>query len=460
MTEDTTSTESHESEPTNPDHTDTGPDPGVVAALDAVATPLASTGRDEPLDDLAAFGDAVADARIVALGEATHGTREFSQIKARLLRYCVTELGTRTIGFEANVAESLAIDEYVVHGEGNPSEALEGIYLWTCNTEAVLGLLEWLREFNAGRPLNDRVRFHGFDAQYTGGSVDRLLTYFDRVDPDFVERIRGDLETIADGGTGPTRDDHVAERLTAGDRALPRIRERLDDRRDAYVETSGERAWAFADRHLRTIERALEYRDAMADPDEEDLVGSNAGVTEELLRIRETAMADGIDWLLDRTGNGPLVCWAHDAHVAVADDRAGDARTRSMGGRLADRHGDDYRALGFTFGRGAVRSIGIVSADECDGTERELGTWPFDGPLPGTVDATVDATGHDLALLDLQTASEDDRLGDWLRTERPHHSVGATYDPDAPGEYTDPYTTGEAFDLLIHVSATTPSRGL
>jgi len=126
-----------------------------------------------------------------------------------------------------------------------------------------------------------------------------------------------------------------------------------------------------------------------------------------------------------------------------------------MGARLRERHGDGYRPLGFAFGAGDLRAIGEVETDE--GTEYHLRTWSFDGPLAGTVDAAVDATGHDLALVDLGRAT-DDRLADWVATERPHHSVGATYDADDPGEHTKPYAPGEAFDLLVHVADTTPSR--
>lgn len=456
MTGDTTPTESHANDRT----TDDEPDPAVLAALADAATPLATADPDEPLEDLAPLGDALADASIVALGEATHGTREFFELKARLIRYCVERLGTRTIGLEANAGECLAIDEYVVHGDGNPRDALDGIHFWTWNVESVLDLLEWLREFNADRPPEDRVRFQGFDAQYTQGSVDRLLAFFERVDPEFGARIAPDLETVGDGGTPTHRNDAVDEQLAAAAGVLPRVRERLDDSWSAYVESAGQRACALAERHLNTVERALDYQETVTDEDE-DLVGSNTGVTDEMLRIRETAMADGIDWLLDRTGDdddGPLVCWAHDAHVAAADQVAGGASTTAMGGRLAERHGDDYLAVGFTFGRGEVRAIGEVPADDGEGADYELGTWSFDGPVPGSLDAALDATGHDLAALDCAAATADDRLAEWLATERPHHSVGATFDEEAPEEYTKPYAPGEAFDWLVHVAETTPSR--
>lgn len=270
----------------------------------------------------------------------------------------------------------------------------------------------------------------------------------------FADEVRAALETIGDDGGPPHDDDAVPERVAARDRVLSRIRERLAERRDDYVETADERAHALAQRHCDTIDSAVAYRETLHGEDV-DVVDGEESVSDEMIAVREAALADGVDWVLDADdGDGPLVCWAHDAHVAAADQRYAGASAPAMGARLRERHGDDYRPLGFTFGAGDVRAIGEVETE--DGPEHELRTWSFDGPLAGTVDAAVDATDHDLALLDLQ--SPDDDLREWAATERPHHSIGATYDADDPADHTKPYAPGEAFDLLVHVAETTPSR--
>ncbi len=445
---------------------DSDPDPAVVDALSGATVPLSTTDLAAPLDDLAPFGEAVADAEVVGLGEATHGSREFFDLKARFIRYCVEELGTRTIGFEANAGETLTVDEYVVHGEGDPEDALEAMYFWTWNTESVRDLLEWLRAFNEDRPLDDRVRFLGFDAQYTKGPVDRLREYFERVDPAFIATVGEDLETLADDGDPPHQDDELPARLAAGERVLPRVRERLDECREAYVDAADEEAWRFARRHLDVLDAVVARQETYVDADGESLVSGDVDVDEETIRVRETAMADGIDWLHEfDDGDGPLVCWAHDAHVAAADQRAGGVRSTAMGGYLRERHGDDYRPLGFTFGRGGLRAIGEVPPDEAetddtpdDDAVHELRAWSFDGPLSGTVDAALEAAVDGPALLNCRRAADDDRLAAWLVTERPHHSTGATFDPETLPEHTKPYAPGEAFDVLVHLPEVTATR--
>ena len=85
--------------------------------------------------DLQPLKPVIGRARIVALGEATHGTREFFQLKHRLLEFLVTEMGFTTFAIEANWPESLAVNDYVLHGRDDAARSLAGLRLWTWNTE-------------------------------------------------------------------------------------------------------------------------------------------------------------------------------------------------------------------------------------------------------------------------------------------------------------------------------------
>lgn len=67
------------------------------------------------------------------------------------------QVGLRLFALEANFAEKLAINDYVTAGAGDPLDALAGIHFWTWDTEEVLALIEWLRNFNEGRPPGDQV---------------------------------------------------------------------------------------------------------------------------------------------------------------------------------------------------------------------------------------------------------------------------------------------------------------
>jgi len=113
--------------------------------------------------DMQPLKQMVGDARIVALGEATHGTREFFQLKHRMLEFLASEMGFTIFGIEANMPEAYRLNEYVLHGTGEPVSLIKGMYFWTWDTEEVLAMVKWMREFNAGG--KGRVQFTGFDMQ-------------------------------------------------------------------------------------------------------------------------------------------------------------------------------------------------------------------------------------------------------------------------------------------------------
>ena len=133
----------------------------VASRLAANGTALTTTDPTADLADLEPGGRAFDEATVIGLGEAAHGTREFFRLKHRLIRYLVERQEVRLFGLEANFAETLALDRYIRYGEGDPEEALAGVYFWTWNTEELLALVEWLRAFNDGREVGDRVRFSG-----------------------------------------------------------------------------------------------------------------------------------------------------------------------------------------------------------------------------------------------------------------------------------------------------------
>src|SRR5699024_9133126 len=254
-------------------------------------TRLETTDPAADFGDLEPVGDTLADARVIGLGEATHGTREFFRLKHRLVRYLVEKQGLRLFAIEANFPETLTMNEYVLDGEGTPEEALDGMYFWTWNTESIVAFAEWLREFNEERPLDDRVRFHGIDAQYTAGAVERLDTFLAEVDPDLHEAVAQDLSAADD--EGETTDEPMsAHDPDATDRLVERLTSAFDGRAATYAAATDERTTALARRCLDTIEQARARRVAS------ETEGQTAAMA-----IRDAAMADNVGWLLDHAAH-------------------------------------------------------------------------------------------------------------------------------------------------------------
>src|SRR6266550_1802221 len=155
----------------------------VTSWFKSAAMPLDSTSPESGLDDLRQMESTIGNARIVAMGEATHGTREFFQLKHRMLEFLVEKKGFTVFGIEANWPESLAVDEYVRNGTGDPRAALDSLSFWTWNTDEVLDMIRWMRNYNQDPKHTNNLKFFGFDMQGAQVAVRNAESYLEKVDP-------------------------------------------------------------------------------------------------------------------------------------------------------------------------------------------------------------------------------------------------------------------------------------
>lgn len=147
------------------------------------AIPLKTVEAGNGFDDMQPLKKVMGDARIVSLGEATHGTREFFQLKHRMVEFLATQMGFTIFSIEANMPEAYRLNDYVLNGNGDPKQLLKGMYFWTWNTEEVLNMILWMREFN--RSGKGRIEFTGFDMQTPTVAMDIVRTFVTAQDPSY-----------------------------------------------------------------------------------------------------------------------------------------------------------------------------------------------------------------------------------------------------------------------------------
>lgn len=151
--------------------------------------------------DMQPLNKLIGDARIVALGEATHGSREFFQLKHRMLEYLATEKGFTIFSIEANMPEAYRLNDYVLNGTGDPATLIKGMYFWTWSTEEVLDMVQWMREFN--KSGKGRVEFTGFDMQTPDVAAGIVNDFIGRVDPDYNATVRRAVDNIKNSAPRP-----------------------------------------------------------------------------------------------------------------------------------------------------------------------------------------------------------------------------------------------------------------
>ncbi|MGH2587870.1 MAG: erythromycin esterase family protein, partial [Dehalococcoidia bacterium] len=162
--------------------------PEATAWLKQHAIPFATSKPETGFDDLQPLKRVIGDARIVALGEATHGTHELFEMKHRMLEFLVEEMGFNTFAIEATWPESNLVNDYVHTGQGDPAKLLSGLYFWTWNTQQVLDMILWMRRHNENPGNAPKVSFFGFDMQQPRMAMQNVIDYLTPLDADAAER--------------------------------------------------------------------------------------------------------------------------------------------------------------------------------------------------------------------------------------------------------------------------------
>jgi protein-L-isoaspartate(D-aspartate) O-methyltransferase len=145
----------------------------------------------EPIDDIEsasvdALIERIGDARLVLLGEATHGTSEFYRMRGRITRELIARRGFQFVAVEADWPDAARIDDYVLGGPRRSNLDLTPFArfpTWMWRNEEVHAFVDWLRAHNADHP-NHRAGFHGLDLYSLFTSIAAVLDYLDGVDPD------------------------------------------------------------------------------------------------------------------------------------------------------------------------------------------------------------------------------------------------------------------------------------
>jgi erythromycin esterase len=180
--------------------------------------PLRSLSAGAPTTDLQPLKSVLDGVRILGLGEATHGTREFFQLKHRLLEFLVTDMGFSALAMEASASAAPAVDAYVRQGSGDAAKVLAGLGFWSWRTHEVLAMIEWMRNHNQGRPEDEKVRFVGIDPQRCGDSLALVDAFLRQAAPDRVAGLHAWLGVLATAHPGSRPDTqrrlvHDAEEL-------------------------------------------------------------------------------------------------------------------------------------------------------------------------------------------------------------------------------------------------------
>lgn len=420
-------------------------DPAEAAAvakwLKDNAVPVKSVIAGQPLDDLRKFKASLANVQLFGLGEATHGTREFFQFKHRMLEFLVKEMGVTVFAIEASYPACLNINEYVLHGKGDPAKALASQGFWTWDTNEVSDMIAWMRAYNEKAPAGKKVQFLGYDLQHLQQGFDVIPAYLQKVAPEHVDVAKAAFKPFVSSTSGLAGFPKMsAEEKAKSLNDLQQIVAFLALREAAFVQMTTREEFDTAIQHARTlVQFADAYGRNLMDPDP-----AKSGIG-----LRDLYMADNIAHIVRTSAPGTKIAvWAHNGHVGT--DTIGPGAV-AMGAHLRRLFGDKYYAIGFAFNEGGFQSR------DMDG-KMVLKEFVAPPAPAGSLDAALAQVGQPMFLLDLRHAPKSGPVADWLSTEHAMRSIGSGYATSKADQFLAPTAVRKTYDGLFFIDKTTRAR--
>jgi protein-L-isoaspartate(D-aspartate) O-methyltransferase len=356
----------------------------------------------------------IGDARVVLIGEASHGTAEFYEMRARITRDLIALKGFRIVAVEADWPDARAIDRFV-HDEApelRPEGAFTRFPTWMWANESVLDFATWLRAWNGARPDgDDRAGFYGLDLYSLYTSMRAVLAYLDDVDPETATLARARYGCLAPWEEEPAEYGAAAVRARF-DGCADQVARMLSDllaRRLEYERRDGDRYFD-ATRNAAVVESAEQYYRAM-------YYGPHSS-----WNLRDQHMFETLEALLDRAGpEGKAVVWAHNSHLGDAGATSMGARGETNVGELARRRfGRECYSIGFGTDHGTV-----AAADYWDGPMRIMQVRPA---REDSYEGLCHEAGVPRFLLPLKS-NDAAELRDALAPQRLERAIGVIYRP-------------------------------
>jgi len=421
------------------------PDTSTKALSKAIredAYPLTGVATDyDPLMEL------IGEARFVLIGEASHGTHEFYQKRAEITKRLISELGFTAVATEADWPDAYRVNRYVrgTNDDATSEAALSGFKrfpIWMWRNTVVRDFVDWLRAYNGGLPPgSSKAGFYGLDLYSLFASIEAVINYLEKVDPDAAQRARYRYSCFEHYG-----EDSQAYGYSAGFdlskscegevvNQLVELQQHTENyaRRDGRV---AEDEFFYAEQNARLARDAEEYYRTMFS----GRVSS--------WNLRDRHMAGTLDALaahLDRQGKRTkVVVWEHNSHI-------GDARATAMstdgelnvGQLMRERYGSEVVLIGFSTYTGTV-----TAASDWDAPYERKRVRPA---LPGSYEALFHEAGFSRFLLNLT----DGKSKQGLQEPRLERAIGVIYLPRSEriSHYLNAHLPNQ-FDAIIHLDET------
>ncbi len=391
---------------------------------------------NDDFSDLMPLKELIGDARVVGLGEATHGTHEFFTMKDRLLRFLVQEMGFTFFAIEDAWGEANYINDYVFGYTQDLDDAfLSGTTYWTWKTEEVRTMVEWMRALNDDPSTPFSIGYAGIDCnQDPLASIEMLLNYLEALDPDYQSQAQVKTNCIGQEGSFydiQTASPEVQQECLI---SLQEVYDYIVSNEEAYTSAASQIEYEILKQASRNIVQSAEVA-LSSDP-----------------TLRDRYMAENMIWWLNVLGpESKVVLWAHNGHVAKGDPDQCYSCV-GLGYFMQQALGQEYYVMGFAFDQGDFQASAVQGETWSNVEPQSLPPAP-----EGTLTWRLRQAGLGNVMLPLDNLPPE---ASWPGQPVQFWDVGSAVWLDSLEDNLVEERLPDLFDLLIYIENTTASQPL
>ncbi len=418
--------------------------------LDTLPRLIAEAAELLPDIDDPAFGamfERFADARVVCLGEASHGTSEFYRARAAISRHLIEQHGFNIVAVEGDWPDCATIDRYVRHREWRDGElkAFDRFPTWMWRNEEFDAFVRWMREHNEKRDYERMCGFYGLDLYNLSGSMRAVIDFLDEEDSELARlahRRYGCLDPWAEDPALYGRHSLLEGYARCEVGVIQMLKDLLQRQVDCFGPECDE--WLDAAANARLVKDAEAYYRVMYQGSAESW------------NLRDRHMFDTLNMILDAKGpNSKAIVWAHNSHIgnAAFTDMGMNRGELNIGQLVKEKWGREARLIGF-----GTHSGTVAAADDWDEPMRVKKVRPS---LADSHERMAHDSGIERFLLDLRDLPPELRGG--LAEPRLERFIGVIYRPETErwSHYSEAILPKQ-FDAYVwfdETSAVTPLPG-
>ncbi|MBD3414278.1 MAG: hypothetical protein GF421_07610 [Candidatus Aminicenantes bacterium] len=389
-------------------------------------------------DDLFSFLDPIfSQAQIIALGEATHGTKEFFELKHRLLQYLVKNHNVRALGFEFDFrfGSSLNMERFVTEGKGDLDALFHGLY-WTHRNQELKNMILWMQKYNSDKKDWEKIHFVGIDSQLDIWYINELIEELHGFDPRLPEYLKEELSPLKSLG----KIDHKnmsSEKYSQIKSLLSQLKKQVHTYLTENPSPSDSQKRKLMSHLIESYLLSHEMRFLLT----------------KKKNVRDRHMAEHCLWLKGFVEDHQKVAvWAHNSHVAKNPHYTSEG-SPSMGHYLKRELGPAYISIATSFSKGSFAAV----TDDCFGNDTKPIIWKIQSnPPPHSSNSVFHKAAPQNFVFLISSQPKQSELFQYFNQPMSFLGVGDFFTRDVEDHYgfSKMINLAQYYDILFHFKDT------